>query len=97
MVKKDNKFLGSVRAGAVNANVIQTKYGYTFAISKSYKDKKTDEWKDTPFFNPSDIFKLQNVLEKIITRFNLEEKTDDAVFKEYDPDDSDKIDNAIGD
>lgn len=40
--------------------------GYSFSISKRYKCKKTDQWKDSKYFYKEDLEKLQAMIEAAI-------------------------------
>ncbi len=78
MVEK-SEYLGSMRQGRINAGVFKNEYGYSFAISKNYRDKD-DEWKETHFYNPSDLIVLRELVDGLINKFGISEKTTKATW-----------------
>lgn len=41
--------------------------GYSFSINKRYKDKKTEEWKDSKYFWKDDLTMLIELLKQAVT------------------------------
>lgn len=50
------------RAKGVDLAAWQGQNGYTFTIRKTYKDKNTDQWKETKTLFPSDLDLLVNAI-----------------------------------
>lgn len=72
MVEKQ-KYLGRMRQGRVNAGVLQGEYGYSFAISRNYRDKN-DEWQETNFFGEQDLFSLIDLAQSLINKLNIKKR-----------------------
>lgn len=72
MPEQKGTYIGTLKKGRLGAGVVETEYGLTFSLSKSYKDKKTDEWKDTNWFASYDLFTLKELIDELITKFEIE-------------------------
>lgn len=78
---KKAEYIGSMRNGSVNANIMKGKYGYIFAVSKSYN--KDGEWHDTSFFNEGDLIKLEELITQIKEKFDIKAGSTGAVWRPY--------------
>lgn len=62
--------IGRFKSGRISVAVVEGDYEgkptISFTINKSVFDKKTNQWKDSPFFTSTDIKDLAGILDKVI-------------------------------
>ena len=68
--------------GGIQITAWKNDYGLSYTITKTYKDKKTDEWKESKYLYKSDLEKLLNILPSAVEWATEKEPTRDAPGKE---------------
>lgn len=61
---KDDRPHAKFRVGNVSAAVWKGDSGYSVTLQKSFKEKETDEWRNTDSLFHADIFNAMKVLER---------------------------------
>ncbi|MCH7720068.1 MAG: hypothetical protein IH988_03640 [Planctomycetes bacterium] len=68
-MSEPNRPIKVIRLGSVNASIWrnESKKGgrtttwHSVRVCRSYREKETDDWKETEYFNPGDLLNLEHV------------------------------------
>jgi hypothetical protein len=59
------------RAGVIEISKWEKDGSFSYSLKKSYKDKKTDEWKKTDTYFDNQLISLKELLEKVIAEESI--------------------------